>query len=205
MSWYGRQVLPRAINIVCGTQSSHDLREQVCAGLTGEVIEIGFGSGHNVAHYPDAVTSVVAVEPSDVAWRLAAERVAASPIPVRRGGLDGQVLAFEDGTFDSALSTWTLCTVPDVAAALMELRRVLKSGGVLHFLEHGWAPDPSVQRWQSRLEPLQKRLAGGCHLTREFLPLLTSAGFQLSAVEEFYEEGSPKMLGAVTMGRALVP
>ena len=109
-------------------------------GLAGEVVEIGFGSGHNVPHYPRAVTGVAAVEPADVAWGLAGERVGATT-PVRRAGLDGQSLPFEDDAFDAALSTWTMCTIPDLPAALRELRRVLKPGGELHFVEHGLAPD----------------------------------------------------------------
>ncbi len=142
------------------------MRDRVCARLSGAVVEVGFGSGLNVPHYPAGVTAIAAIEPSDVAWRLAAERVASSAVPVRRAGFDGQALPFEDDTFDSALSTWTLCTIPDVGAALAELRRVLRPDGTLHFVEHGLAPDDSVLRWQRRLEPVQKRLAGGCHLTR---------------------------------------
>src|SRR5262249_60059140 len=116
-------------------------RRRVCAGLAGDVVEIGFGSGLNVPFYPAAVTRVAAVEPSDLSWRLARDRVSAAHVPVQRAGLDGQRLPFEDGSHDAALSTWTLCTIPDVAAALGEVRRVLKPGGELHFLEHGLAPD----------------------------------------------------------------
>ncbi len=202
MNWYERQVLPRAMNVVCGTRSSHELREQACAGLAGAVIEIGFGSGHNLPHYPGEVTEVVAVEPSDVAWGLASGRVAAATVPVRRGGLDGQVLPFDDGAFDSALSTWTLCTIPAADVALAELRRVLRPGGTLNFLEHGLAPDTSVQKWQHRFEPLQKRLVGGCHLTRPIVDQLVDAGFSIVELEVFYEEGAPKVLGADSLGVA---
>jgi SAM-dependent methyltransferase len=121
---------------------------------------------------------------------------------VHRAGLDGQTLPFADDTFDSALSTWTLCTIPDVAAALSELRRVLKAGGTLHFVEHGLAPDEPVQRWQHRLEPVQKRIAGGCHLTRPIVGLLQTAGFSLAELDVFYESGGPKALGALSMGAA---
>ena len=109
-------------------------------------------------------------------WRLAAKRVAASPVPVRRAGLDGQALPFPDDSFDSALSTWTLCTIPDPDAALRELVRVLRPGGTFHFLEHGLAPDEKVRRWQRRLAPVQRRVAGGCDLTRQAVDLLTTAG-----------------------------
>src|SRR5260370_25992858 len=174
---YERYVLPRVINRLCGAKSLHPLRRRVCSGLAGDVIEIGFGSGLNVSFYPAAVTAVAAIEPSDLSWRLASERVAASVVPVTRSGLDGQSLPFDDRSFDVALSTWTLCTIPDVAAALKEVRRALRSGGQLHFLEHGLAPDERVRRWQRRLDPLPQPIAGGCHFTRPLADLVTAARF----------------------------
>lgn len=202
MGLYGDQVLPRIINLACGMKTGDPLRERVCAGLSGEVVEIGFGSGLNVPFYPAEVRRVAAVEPADVGWRLAAKRVEASPVEVQRSGLDGQSLPFEDNTYDCAVSTWTLCTIPDLTAALAEVRRVLRPGGTLHFVEHGLAPDDSVVRWQRRMEPMQKRLFGGCHLTREIVPLLEQAGFTFTELDVFYEEGAPKMLGADSLGVA---
>ena len=205
MGFYGEQVVPRIINKACGTKTAEPLRRRVCAGLAGEVVEIGFGSGHNVAFYPAAVTRVTAVEPSDVAWKLAAERVRAATVPVHRSGLDGQSLPFADDSYDAALSTWTLCTIPDVGGALREIRRVLKPGGALHFLEHGLAPDESVRRWQRRLDPVEFRLAGGCHFTRPIVDLLTAAGFIIGEVDVFYEQGAPKFAGADSLGTAVSP
>jgi ubiquinone/menaquinone biosynthesis C-methylase UbiE len=204
MGFYGDQVLPRLINVACGARSTQPNRQRVCAGLHGRVLELGFGSGLNVAHYPSAVTSVDAVEPADVGWLLAARRLAATGPPVRRSGLDGQSLPFPDHTFDTALSTWTLCTIPDVGAALREARRVVKPGGSLHFLEHGLAPDAPVQRWQHRLEPMQKRLFGGCHLTREVADLLAASGFVVTELDVFYEKSTPKVVGAYSIGVAHV-
>jgi ubiquinone/menaquinone biosynthesis C-methylase UbiE len=205
MGFYAEQVVPRIIDKACGTKTAEPLRRRVCGGLVGDVVEIGFGSGHNVPFYPAAVTRVTAVEPSDVGWKLAAERVKAATVPVRRSGLDGQSLPFADGSFDAALSTWTLCTIPDVDVALREVRRVLKPGGTLHFLEHGLAPDASVRRWQRRLEPVQYRLAGGCHLTRPIVDLLTAAGFTLGELDVFYEHGAPKFAAADSLGTAVSP
>lgn len=203
MGFYRERVLPQVVNVACGMKSANPLRERVCAGLSGRVVEVGFGSGLNVPFYPREVTEVAAVEPADVGWRLARRRVAASAVPVRRAGLDGQRLPFEDETFDAALSTWTLCTIPDAGAALAELRRVLRPGGTLHFVEHGLAPDASVQRWQHRLEPMQKRVFGGCHLTRPIPHILRDAGFVITVLDEFYEDSAPKVMAADSLGVAI--
>jgi len=205
MGLYGEQVLPRIINVACGLRTVEPLRRRVCAGLEGDVIEIGFGSGLNVPFYPARVTRVAAIEPADVGWKLAQKRLGAARVPVERSGLDGQSLPFADDTFDAALSTWTLCTIPDVAAALSEVRRGLKPGGSLHFLEHGLAPDERVRRWQHRLDPLEQRIFGGCHLTRPIVDLLTGAGFEMEELDVFYEEGAPKFIGADSLGVAVSP
>jgi ubiquinone/menaquinone biosynthesis C-methylase UbiE len=205
MGMYGDQVLPRIINVVCNMKEARLQRQRVCEGLAGEVVEIGFGSGLNVPYYPAEVTRVAAVEPADVGWKLAAKRVGESSIPVERAGLDGQSLPFADDSFDHAVSTWTMCTIPDIDAALRELRRVLKPGGTLHFVEHGLAPDERVQRWQHRAEPVQKRLFGGCHLTRPVDTMLTRAGFAITELDRFYEKGAPKIVGAQSLGVAAAP
>lgn len=200
MGVYGDHVVPRLVHVACGARPADRWRQRTCAGLHGEVLEIGFGSGLNVPFYPSAVERVRAVEPSDVAWRMAARRVEASQVPVERAGLDGQSLPFADHSVDTALSTWTLCTIPDPAAALREIRRVLRLGGTLHIVEHGLAPDASVRTWQHRLDPVQRRIAGGCHLTRQPLRMLQDAGFTVGEVETCYADGLPKVFGAFTVG-----
>jgi len=205
MGWYGEKVLPRIVNAACGMKAANQYRARVCGDLHGQVVELGFGSGLNVPFYSEAVTAVAAIEPADLGWKLAEERVAASSIPIERKGLDGQRLPMDDDSCDCALSTWTMCTIPDVAAALSEVRRVLKPGGTLHFVEHGLAPDEKVQRWQHRLEPMQKRLFGGCHLTREISDLVADAGFEITSMDVFYEKGAPKVFAADSLGVAVSP
>jgi len=201
VSFYEDQVLPRAINAMLGNRECAKLRTRAVAGLEGEVLEVGFGSGLNVPLYPSGVTKVLAVDPATVGRKLAADRVAASPIPVEYVGLDGQSLPLADESVDHALSTWTLCTIPDVGRALEEIRRVLRPGGTLHFLEHGLSTDPKVARWQHRLTPLQRRIAGNCHFDRDIDALLSEANFTITREDHFCMRG-PKTMGTMYEGVA---
>ena len=201
MGLYQEQILPRFTNIVLGGSEFARVRARVAAGLEGEVLEVGFGSGLNVPHYPPEVKRVQAIDPATAGRKLAAKRVAASPVPIEYAGLDGQALPLGPASVDHVLITWTLCTIPDVESALHEMRRVLRPGGKLHFVEHGRSPDRGVARWQDRLTPLQRRLTGGCHLNRPIDRLVTQAGFSVTRLDNFYMKG-PKPMGYIFEGVA---
>src|SRR3954452_1720406 len=189
MGWWSERVVPRVNDKSLSAKPVMELRHKVCAGLSGRVLELGFGSGLNVDAYPPAVTAVDAVEPSDVGWKLSGERRTGASVPIERVGLNGELLDAPDASYDAVLSTFTLCTIPDVRAALAEEHRVLRPGATAPVLEHGVAPDRRVVAWQHRLEPLQKKVAGGCHLTRDVVGLLTEAGLRPERVEQAYLPG----------------
>ena len=183
MPFWTDEVVPRFTDKMLGSREVAGHRTRVIEGLSGDVVEIGFGSGLNVPHYPAEVTTVFAVDPSLVGRKLATERVASSSIPIRYVGLDGESLPLDDESVDAALSTFTLCTIPDAARAVREVYRVLRPGGQFHFLEHGLCPDAGVARWQQRLNPIQQRLAGGCTLDRPIEGLIRDAGFEISELQ----------------------
>jgi SAM-dependent methyltransferase len=204
MGFYREQVVPRLVDQMCGAVGFDRWRAQAADGLFGRVVEVGFGSGLNVPHYPDGVETVLAVEPARVARRLAEQRIRATQVRVEHVGLDGQAIPLDDASCDAALVTFTLCTVPDPAQVLGEIRRVLRPGGSVHFLEHGLSPDPGVAKWQRRLEPLQRRVADGCHLTRDPSALVEGAGFAMERNEQRYVRG-PKPWCWLTLGLATRP
>jgi ubiquinone/menaquinone biosynthesis C-methylase UbiE len=204
MGIYQDQILPRVTDKVMDRREFGAIRARVSSGLAGDVLEIGFGSGLNVPHYPAAVTRVRAVDPATLGRRLAAKRVAASAVPVEYIGLDGQALPVDSGSVDHVLTTWTLCTIPNPGRALGEVCRVLRSGGTLHFVEHGRSRHARVAAWQDRLTPLQRRIAGGCHLNRPIDRLIAQSGLQVTRLETYYAEG-PKLFGYMFEGTAVKP
>ncbi len=204
MGFYGDQILPRFLNIIMSRGDITELRARVASHLTGEVLEIGFGSGLNVPHYPPTLTRVWAVDPATVGRRLGARRVAASPVPVEFIGLDAQTIPLPDESVDHVLTTWTLCTIPDVGQALAEVRRVLRPGGVLHFVEHGRSPDPKVARFQDRINSMHGRLFGGCQLNRPIDHIVTGAGLELAQLKTYYRPG-PAFDGYTFEGAAAKP
>ncbi len=204
MGFYREQILPRFVDKALGNAEIARWRARTTAGLSGEIVEIGFGSGLNVPVYPDALTRVYAVDPATVGRKLAAERVTSSPTEVVYAGLDGEVLPFADASLDGALCTFTLCTVSHPEQALAELRRVVRPGGRFHLVEHGRSPEPSVARWQERIDPIQSRLFDGCHLSRDTVRLLTDAGFEIVDLEQRYIKG-PKPLSYFTRAATIRP
>ena len=204
VGFYADQVLPRVTDKVMNRAELAGIRARLAGGLGGEVLEVGFGSGLNVPHYPRAVTRVLAVDPAIAGRKLAAGRVAASSVPVEYVGLDAQSLPLDAASVDHALTTWTLCSIPDAERALREIRRVLRAGGTLHFAEHGLSPDPRVARWQDRLTPLQRRLAGGCHLNRPIGQLVAHYGLELTRMDNYYAHG-PRAFGYMFEGVAVKP
>jgi ubiquinone/menaquinone biosynthesis C-methylase UbiE len=202
MAIYQERVLPHLINVAMNVKAIRPIRARVAEGLAGDVVEIGFGTGHNLPYLPTTVTRLRAVEPSKRSVALAAERIAAAPFPVEIVGLDGESIPLPDDSADAVLCTWSLCTIPDAVAALREMGRVLKPGGELHFVEHGRSPDAKVRVWQDRLNPMQNRVAGGCNLNRDIPALLAEGGFTTTSLDTYYNKGEPKPFSFTYEGRA---
>lgn len=200
-SWYERHVFARLLD--WAMRQMDEERGPTLADARGEVLEVGFGTGLNLPHYPPGVAKLVTVDPLVALEERVAERVAAAPFPVERHGLaaDGG-LPFDAGRFDRVVVTWTLCSIPAPGRALAEMRRVLRPEGRLLFIEHGRSEDPGVARWQERLDPLWKRLAGGCHMSRAPDRLIQEAGFQVETLERWRNPGEPRILAELYRGRA---
>lgn len=202
MKFYDQHVLPHLIDFACGMGAVMKTRAQIVPQAEGRVLEIGIGSGLNLSFYdPAKVSVIVGVDPSAAIQKLAQQRAAEISIPVEMIALElGQIQA-ADASFDSIVCTFTLCTIPDAMAALQEMRRVLKPGGKLLFSEHGLAPDLPVVRWQHRLTPLWKPLAGGCHLNRDIPALIEAGGFSIGQLDSSYLKG-PRPMTWVSRGWA---
>ena len=203
MSFYENHVLPHLINAACGTRSVQRQREKVVPEARGRVLEIGMGSGLNLSFYdPDRVEFVWGLEPSEGMRRKARRRQEASPVEVRWLDLPGEEIPLDDNSADTVVLTYTLCTIPEARQALAQMHRVLKPGGTLLFCEHGEAPDASVRKWQDRINPVWRRVAGGCNLNRPIVDLVREADFGIQSVETAYLPGTPKFAGFNYWGAA---
>lgn len=190
MGFYDERILPHLINCACSTKPNRKQREKVVPLATGDVLEIGIGSGLNLPHYDRSkVRKIWGLEPSEGMRRKAARRVAASGLDVEFIDLPGEEIPLDANSVDTVLVTYTLCTIPDAVAALEGMRRVLKPGGQLIFCEHGMAPDEKVRRWQDRLNPGWSRIAGGCNMNRDIPALLAEGGFEITVDERMYIPG----------------
>ena len=201
MGFYGRFILPRLLDLAMRNRRLDGYRQQAIASVRGLVLEIGVGSGLNLALYGPAVEGVCAIDPAAELLLLASQRIEHSQVPVSLARASGEHLPFADAVFDTVVTTWTLCSIPNPVAALIEARRVLKPGGCLVFVEHGLSPEPRVARWQHGLTPCWRRIGGGCHLDRKMDDLIRSAGFRLDAIETGYMTG-PKPWTFMYRGRA---
>jgi ubiquinone/menaquinone biosynthesis C-methylase UbiE len=202
MGFYADQIFPRVMDWIMRAPRFQELRRQILAPARGHVLEIGFGTGLNLPHYPKGVTWLTAVDPANFPNRLVEKQTTAGSIPVKLVRLGAETLPFDPGLFDTVVSTWTLCTIPDPVAALREVRRVLKPGGQFIFLEHGRSDDPKVATWQKRLNPVQRLIACGCNLDRPIDALIRQAGMTITQFERFQMEGVPRVAGAMYRGIA---
>lgn len=203
MGFYDRYILPLLLGTVMGAKPITYQRKKVVPRAEGHVLEIGFGAGHNLPFYdPAKVTHLWALEPSKELRARAAKRVAANTIPIEFLDLPGEEIPLDDASVDNVLITYTMCTIPDVARALSQMRRVLKPQGRMIFCEHGKAPDTDVEKWQHRIEPMWKTISGGCHLARPIPSLITDSGFAIGDMETMYLPGTPRWSGFNYWGSA---
>ena len=182
MSLYQRHVLPRLLHLTMRQEQLLPFRRRVIGAAEGRVLEVGIGSGINLPLYGPSVRTVIGLDPSPELLRMARDRAASAPVPVELLEASAEAVPLEAASIDTVVTTWTLCTIPDAHRALAELRRVLKPSGTLLFVEHGRAPEPGVAHWQDRLDPIWRRIAGGCHHNRKIDDLIAGSGFCIDAL-----------------------
>ena len=203
MGFYSEKIVPRLVTCACGTKPILKQREKVVPLVSGAVLEIGMGAGHNLPYYDtQRVSSVVGIDPCRTSWGLAQPRAQGLGVPLDFVEGSAEDMPLEDAQFDSVLMTFSLCTIPNAQAALAEIHRVLKPGGQLVFCEHGQAPDDTVVKWQNRINPLWRRLLGGCNLNRPILDWIKGSGFMLQSVDQMYLPGTPRIAGFNVWGTA---
>lgn len=202
MGWYANNILPKLIEAGCSQPLLMKLRAQYVPQAQGRVLEIGIGTGLNLSYYDKDSVELTGLDPAAELTGHAQARAEELQLPVNMLGVSGESIPAEDKTFDALVCTWTLCSIPNVTTALKEMHRVVKPGAKLYFIEHGASPDEKVARWQKRIEPVWKRIAGGCHLTRAADELIADAGFHITQMESEYLPG-PKIATFMTHGVAV--
>ena len=204
MGLYSNLVIPYCIDIAMSDETLQQYRQQLLEDVSGEILEIGFGTGLNLPHYPDSVKKITTIDPNPGMKKRARSRIAASNIDVDYRVLNGESLPMADASFDSVVCTWTLCSIPQADAAIAEVYRLLKPGGKFFFIEHGMSKDSTVQTWQNRLTPIQKIIADGCHLNRNIKNIVEQK-FSNVTIEQFYAPKLPKIIGYMYRGIAVKP
>ncbi|AFY70973.1 Methyltransferase type 11 [Thalassoporum mexicanum PCC 7367] len=202
MGIYSRYIFPALMDWSMSSPEISKYRQQVLAEVSGDVLEIGFGTGLNLPHYPAQVNKLVVVDPNPGMNARAKKRVEAAKIAVESQILNSEVLPMPDRSFDAVVSTWTLCSIVNLEQALSEIARVLKPGGKFYFIEHGLSPEPEVQKWQNRFNPIQKVIGDGCNLNRNISELI-SRHLRIEKLEEFYMPNTPKIAGYFYQGVAV--
>lgn len=202
MGFYSRFIFPRLCDYLLGRPFVSRYRRELLSEADGNILEIGFGTGLNLSHYPEHLRKITTVDPNPGMHRLARKRIEQGGIEVDHRHLRGEQMPFEDETFDCVVSTFTLCSIEHVGQALREVYRVLKPGGRFLFLEHGLCPEPTVQKWQRRLNWLEMRLADGCRLDRDMRALIAAQPFTSVEIANGYLEHGPKTHGYLYRGKA---
>ncbi len=202
MGLYRYHIFPRLMNWVMAGEEFRRLRMELLAQVHGEVLELGIGTGLNLPHYPKTVTQLHAVDPANPLPKIVTERTTSQSFPIRIQHVTAESLPYDDRSFDFAVSTWTLCTIPDPVKALREVRRVLKPNGVFLFLEHGRSEDERVAAWQDRLNPIQNIIGCGCNLNRRIDQLIIQAGLKITTLDRFHMQNVPRLAGAMYKGKA---
>lgn len=202
MGFYAEKLMPLLFDRFMIAEPRDRARGEYLAQVSGDVLEIGFGTGLNLPHYPEGVTKLITVDVNVGLDRRAAKRIAESPIDVDNRILDGENMPFQDASFDCVVSAYTLCSIPNLERALQEMYRVLRPGGKLFFLEHGLSDEPKIQKWQHRLNPLQKIWGAGCNINRDMTALIEGAGFRMTTLKRYNMQDDPKILGSMYQGIA---
>lgn len=202
MGFYSRCLFPLILDLAMDRKDIAALRRELLLGVKGRVLEIGIGTGLNLPCYPPSVKNIVAVDVNPAMGKRAAKRMRQSGVDVELKILDGEKLPFDDASFDSAVATFTLCSIANINGALKEIRRVLKKGGRIYFLEHGLNPKKGIVLWQRRLNPLQKKIGDGCQLDRDIPSLIRKTPFKMIDCRDFHLESLPQTHGYLYQGVA---
>ena len=206
MGIYSHKIFPRLLDFALGNPAAQKLRQQTLLPASGSVLEIGFGTGLNLPFYPPEIKQLTALDSEDFMPELVAARITKSGLQVDRVQLDAAgTLPFAENSFDTVVSTWTMCSIANIDGALLEMKRILKPSGKLLFCEHGRSDDASTAKWQDRLNPIQNIIGCGCHINRQISNLLTQAGFVIEELDRFVMKDSPRIMGEMYRGHAKVP